>query len=344
MKILNTPMELENLYINNNHALGFMSIIAIHNTKNGPALGGCRYVQYSSVDDAIQDATNLAKAMTYKSAMAGLPLGGGKAVILSYAKTPDRTKLLHAFGDFVNELNGRYITASDSGTTENDMKIVSQRTNHVTSISNFDGVYDDTADMTATGVLRAIEAAVCYKIGKTNLNGIRVAIQGLGSVGFLLAKKLKDKGAQLIITDIKQKISEEYAKYFQAISVTPEKITEVECDIFSPCALGGVINSSVAANLNASIICGAANNQLANNEIGAQLLERKILYVPDYIANAGGVICAAAQAGIISKQQLLEKIENIYNSVMQICELSAQEILPAHSVANRLAEERFSIS
>jgi len=147
MKILNTPMELENLYINNNHALGFMSIIAIHNTKNGPALGGCRYVQYSSVDDAIQDATNLAKAMTYKSAMAGLPLGGGKAVILSYAKTPDRTKLLHAFGDFVNELNGRYITASDSGTTENDMKIVSQRTNHVTSISNFDGVYDDTADM-----------------------------------------------------------------------------------------------------------------------------------------------------------------------------------------------------
>lgn len=341
MQLLNTPVELENLYIKNNNSLGFVSIIAIHNTKNGPALGGCRYVNYSSVDDAIKDAMNLAKAMTYKSAMAGLPLGGGKAVILSYAKNTDRAKLFGAFGDFVNELKGEYITASDSGTTENDMRIIAEHTKYVTSISNPEGIYYDTADMTANGVLRAIEAAVHYKIAGDSLNGIRVAIQGIGKVGLLLAKKLKDKGAKLILTDINQDISEKCAQNLQALSVHPEEINEVECEVFSPCALGGVINVATAEKLKASIICGAANNQLSSNEVGAQLLERKILYVPDYVVNAGGVICAAAQSGIISRNALLEKIDNIYNSVIQICKVSDQKSLPTHVVANKLAEGKF---
>jgi leucine dehydrogenase len=338
MKLLNSTFNMENLYIKQDAQTGMIAIIAIHNTKNGPALGGCRFVSYPSVDDAVMDAMKLARAMTYKSAMAGLPLGGGKSVIISHSGITDRATVLEAFGSFVNELNGKYITASDSGTNEADMKIVATRTRFITSINKSHEPIDDTAFMTASGVMKAIEAAVAFKFKATQLDGIHVAIQGAGSVGYLLTKMLLDKKAKVTLTDKNTELLARRANEFPVNIVDPDQIFNVNCDIFSPCALGGVLNQSVIENLKCPIICGAANNQLQQDSVGQALLDRNILFIPDYVANAGGVICAAAQAGVITKEDSCQKVNHIYDSVTKIVNLSHETKMPPHFVANQLAD------
>lgn len=341
MKFLGAELDVKNLHIKQDAATGLVAIIAIHNTTNGPALGGCRFVSYVSVDEAISDAIKLARAMTYKSAMAGLPLGGGKSVIISHPGIKDRKTLLEQFGEFVDTLNGEYITASDSGTSEEDMRIVATRTKHVTSINKSSESLDDTAYMTSVGVVRAMEAAVAYRLKKDSLSGVRVAIQGVGSVGYLIAKMLLDKGAKVIITDKNTDLLTKRANELSVDMAQPDNIAEADCDIFAPCALGGVINQSTIQKLRAPIICGAANNQLQDLSAGEQLHQNNILYVPDYVANAGGVICAAAQAGTISKDDSWNKMLDIYNSVTNVVSLSQEMKKPTHFVANYLAEQRF---
>lgn len=340
MNLLNTQFQMENLYIRQDNKTGLIGIIAIHNTKNGPALGGCRFVNYNSVDEAIMDAMKLAKAMTYKSAMAGLPLGGGKSVIISHPGIQDRQRVLEGFGNFVESLNGKYITASDSGTTEEDMHIVAKRTKYVTSINTSNEQIDDTAFMTATGVVKAIEAAVKCKLNKDHFNEVHIAVQGVGNVGYLITKMLINKGAKVTITDKNTKLLTQRAKEIDVDVVAPENITTVVCDVFSPCALGGTINQSTIENIQAPIICGAANNQLYDTQTGEKLHSKGILFVPDYVANAGGVICAASQANIITKDDAYQKVNNIYNSVVNIIEISSNENLPSYIIANNLAEKR----
>ena len=342
MKLLNTNVSFQNLYLKQDVKIGLIAIIAIHNTKNGPALGGCRFVNYDSIDEATLDAMNLAKAMTYKSAMAGLPLGGGKSVIISHAAIKDRKQIFEVFGDWVHTLNGHYITASDSGTTEDDMKVVSSRTQYVTSINNNNEPTDDTAYMTACGVIRAMEAAVVLKLNKNNLEGVHIAVQGMGNVGYLLSKMLVEKGARVTATDINKNLLLQRVNELKLETVDVTDITKIKCDVFSPCALGGVINDVVIDHLQASIICGAANNQLHDIYIDKKLHDKKILFIPDYAANAGGVICAAAQAKVISKEDACLKVNRIYDHVMQIADLSNMTDTPPQAIANRLAEEKFS--
>lgn len=341
MKLFNEELHMENLYLKQDEKTGLIAIIAVHNTKMGPALGGCRFVRYSSVDDAMIDAMRLAKAMTYKSSMAGLPLGGGKSVIVLHPGISDRTKLFESFGEFVESLKGKYITASDSGTSEEDMRIVATRTHYVTSINKSNEKLDDTAFMTATGLVKAIEAAVARKLEKENLKDVHIAIQGMGSVGYLVTNMLLEKGAKITICDTNQKLIAERTKNIPVKIVDPAEITAVECDVFSPCALGGIINQSFLKMNKAPIICGAANNQLQDPAVGEALFKQDVLFVPDYVANAGGVICAAAQAGVISKEDSHQKVNNIYNSVSKIIEMSADLKLPPYVIANDLAEATF---
>lgn len=341
MKLFNAPLKIENLIIKQNPSVGMTAIIAIHSLKRGPALGGCRFVSYDSVDAAMMDAMKLAEAMTYKSAMADLPLGGGKSVIINHANIRDRAVLFRYFGEMVDSLNGQYITATDSGTTEEDMKIVANKTKHVTSISKTKTAQDDTASMTANGVLRAIQAAVKHKFKRDDLEGIHVAIQGVGSVGYLLSKLLIAQGAKLTIGDKNQQALARCQAEFAANVVNADHITSVACDVFAPCALGGVIHSDMIGYLNTPIVCGAANNQLRHAEDGELLRQKGILYLPDYVVNAGGLICAAAQSAIISMQDSIDKVNAIYDSALEILNAAQHLQLATNVVANQLAEARF---
>ena len=342
MKLFDADFFMQNLHVHQDAETGMIAIIALHNLNNGPALGGCRFVSYNTIDEAIIDAMKLARAMTYKSAMAGLPLGGGKAVIINRPEIKDRKRLFEAFGEFVDTLNGRYITASDSGTNEDDMRIVSTRTSHVTSINKSNELTDDTAAMTASGMMYAIEAAVKFRYQKASLDGIHVAIQGVGSVGFRLGKLLREKGARLTLTDKDQALLANCARELSANMVNPDEITSVDCDIFSPCALGGVVTAKVIHDMKAAIICGAANNQLQTQLDNDLFKKKNILYVPDYVANAGGVICAAAQAGVITKEESYSKVKSIYDSVLEVLKQSYEAAIPSHLVANEIAEKRFA--
>lgn len=341
MKFLNAELDVKNLYIKQDAATGLIAIIAIHNTTNGPALGGCRFVNYATVDDAVNDVIRLARAMTYKSALAGLPLGGGKSVIISHPGINDKQKVFEQFGEFVDTLKGEYITASDSGTSETEMKIIATRTPYVTSINKSSESLDDTAYMTSVGLVRAMEAAVAYRLNKDSLSGVRVAIQGAGNVGYLVAKMLLEKGAEIVITDKNTALLTKCATELSVSTTSPDVIAEADCDIFAPCALGGIINNATIAKLKAPIICGAANNQLQDQAAGEQLYQNNILYIPDFVANAGGVICAAAQAGTISKDESWNKMLDIYHSVTNVVSLSQEMKKPTHFVANYLAEQKF---
>jgi leucine dehydrogenase len=341
MQLFNKEFNLENLYLKQDPASGLIAIIAIHNTQMGPALGGCRFVSYPSVDAAITDAIQLATAMTYKSTVAGLPLGGGKAVLIAHPGISHRKKIFELFGEMVEELKGKYITASDSGTNEEDMRIVATKTTFVTSINKTDDPFNDTAYMTALGVLNAIQSAVQFKLNKKELDNIHIAIQGMGSVGFLLAKMLLEKGAKITACDVNTALLNERRKQLPFTIIPPQDIYQVACDVFSPCALGGIINPQTLASLKASIICGAANNQLSNDALDQKLCDQDIAYVPDYVANAGGVICAAAQAGVITQEMSCQKVSAIADSVSQILSHSASLHLPTTLLANQLAEKKW---
>jgi leucine dehydrogenase len=318
---------------------GMKAMIAIHNTKLGPALGGCRFIEYPDILSAINDAMRLARGMSFKAASVNLPLGGGKSVIIKPKGSFNRTAYMHQFGKFINELNGRYITALDSGTVLEDMDIIAQHTPYVASLSKYDG---NPSPSTAKGVLRGIQAAVAFKLKKDNLNGIHVAMQGLGQVGYNVAKYLHELGATLTVADVSPLAVQKAVNELGAKVVDTEVIHKVPCDVFAPCALGAVFNDLTIPQLQTTIIAGAANNQLAHSIHGKKLHEKGILFATDYVINAGGLIFAAAKYLHTSEEKINEQIDGIYTSLTEIFIQSAQKNIPASEVADTLAKEKLA--
>ena len=318
---------------------GMKAMIAIHNTKLGPALGGCRFIEYPNTAAALQDAMRLARGMSYKAASVNLPLGGGKSVIMKPKGSFDRNAYMHQFGKFVNELNGRYITALDSGTVLSDMDIIAEHTDYVASLSKFNG---DPSPSTAKGILRGIQAAVAFKLGKDNLKGIHVAIQGLGHVGYLLAQHLHELGATLTVADVSPAAVELAITELGAKSVSTDQIHKVPCDVFAPCALGAIINDITIPQLQTAIIAGAANNQLAHTYHGKKLHDKGILFAADYVINAGGLIFAASKYLHTPEHQVNDQIDSIYTHLIEIFTRSAKDNLPTSEIADTLAQEKLA--
>ncbi|GAA5175364.1 Glu/Leu/Phe/Val dehydrogenase dimerization domain-containing protein [Niveibacterium umoris] len=275
-------------------AAGLRAIIAVHDTALGPALGGCRHWSYASEADALTDALRLSRGMSYKAALAGLPLGGGKSVILANPAA-DRGAMFEAFGRAVECLGGRYITAEDVGTTTGDMSAIRRHTRHVSGVAPDEGGRGDPSPATALGVLMGMLGALELRFDSDTLAGRRVAVQGLGSVGFELCRLLHERGARLIVADIAAERVERAVQAFGAVGVGVDVIHAVEADVFAPCALGAGLNDATLPQLACSIVAGAANNQLAHAGIGPQLKARGILYAPDYLINAGGLIKVAGE-------------------------------------------------
>lgn len=323
------------LHFKIDHETQLFAIIAIHNLKRGPALGGCRWRHYDNTGDAIYDALRLARGMTFKSAISHLPHGGGKAVLIRPQKIVDKEKYFKSYADFINELGGIYITAADSGTTVEEMDIIAKYTKHVTSTSKI----GNPAIYTAHGVLRGIEAAVKFKLKKDSLKDLHITIQGVGQVGYLLAKSCHELGATLTVSDVSEELTERCKKEFGAAVVPPSTIHEVQSDVFAPCALGAILNHRSISKLQSPIIVGSANNQLAEVSDGHLLHRLGILYAPDFVANAGGVIQASAKYYGDSENQLMTKIDGIYDTLTTIFERSAKTHKSTSDIADDLAME-----
>lgn len=320
--------------------VGLKAIIAIHNTTMGPALGGTRMWNYKNEEEALIDVLRLSEGMTYKASAAGLNLGGGKAVIIGNSKTDKTEALFRAFGQYVNSLNGRYITAEDVGTTVKDIEYVYMETPWVTGIPKSLGGSGDPSPYTAHGVLMAIKASCKEKLGTDSLRGVRIAVQGLGNVGSHLVKYLKDEGAELTITDIDEERTKKLADQFGAKTVAPDEITKVECEIFSPCALGAVINDQTIETLKCKIVAGGANNQLLEGRHGTALKEMGILYAPDFVANAGGLMNVFVELEGYSVDRALEKTTRIYDNMLEIFASAKKENIPTNEAAVRFAKQR----
>ncbi|WP_341645872.1 Glu/Leu/Phe/Val dehydrogenase dimerization domain-containing protein [Thauera sp. SDU_THAU2] len=324
---------------------GLKAIIAVHNSNLGPALGGCRMWPYATEEEAIRDVLRLSRGMTYKSAMANLKLGGGKSVIIGNPRTQKTPELLAAFARALQQLNGRYIAAEDSGTSVDDMKYMAQFTPHVAGIvdkpSDEGTRSGDPSPATAYGTFIGIKAAARERLGRDSLEGLRVAVQGVGNVGFDLARQLKDAGASLWVTDIHRDSLTRAAKELGATVVAPEEIFGLDVDVFAPCALGAVLNDQTIPQLKASIVAGAANNQLAEVRHGTELMKRGILYAPDYVINAGGIIDVYHERIGFDRKALLRHIEGIHDNLMEVFERAGREERPTGEVADAIAEERF---
>ncbi len=325
-------LDIEDLHFKSDPVTGLKAIVAIHNTSRGPALGGTRCLDYVSEHDAIEDVIRLARSMSYKSAFADLPYGGGKAVLMRPQQMKNPDAYFECYGEFINTFNGRFITAVDVGTSVEDMDKIARRTRYVLSTSSSRG---DPSQHTAKGVLRGIKAAVKVRLDRDDLDGTRIAIQGVGKVGFHLAQLLHLEGAQLIISDINQQVAKRCAYLLEAEIVSADQIVSVDCDVLAPCALGGGINSITLDTIKAKIICGAANNQLASDHIGDKLYQKQIFYVPDYIVNAGGLFHVV----LASSTAAQTKVSEIYDAVIDIYQRSKKNREPSHRVANRIAEQ-----
>ena len=317
---------------------GLKAIIAVHNTNLGPAAGGCRFWDYENEDDALKDVLRLSKGMTYKNAMAGLRLGGGKAVIIGNPKQLKSQALFEAFGRAVERVGGRYITAEDVNITTADMAIVNTQTDYV---SGLEGKSGNPGPFTALGTFLGIKAAVKYKLGKDDLAGIKVAVQGLGSVGYSLCQKLHAAGAELIVTDINEVALEKAKTELGATVVGLDEIYSQDVDVFSPCALGASVNDQTIDQLKAVIVAGCANNQLAEARHDLALKERGILYAPDYVINAGGIINVALEIypEPYCADEATRLVENIYNTLMNVFVAAGEQNLPTGQVADQMARE-----
>ncbi|GEK46009.1 Glu/Leu/Phe/Val family dehydrogenase [Bisbaumannia pacifica] len=323
-------------------ASGLKAIIAIHNTHLGPALGGLRVFPYASDGEALSDVLRLSRGMSYKSALAGLPLGGGKAVIIADPRRDKTPALMRAMGRLVERLGGRYITAEDSGTGEADMQWIAEETTYVTGLRRSEDESGDPSPFTARGVFHGLQAAVRHRLGRDDLDGVRVAIQGVGSVGAHLARQLKAAGAELVISDIDATAVAHLAEELGAATLPPEAILDADVDVFAPCALGGAIDEAACRRLKAKVVAGAANNQLATPAAGEALHRRGILYAPDYVTNAGGVIEVAWQRrSDYDRQAVIAQVERIGTTLATIFERASREGERPEQVADRLAEERF---
>ena len=336
----------EQVVFGHDQASGLKAIIAVHDTTLGPALGGCRMWNYASDEEALRDVLRLSRGMTYKSALARLPLGGGKAVIIGDPRSGKSEALFQAMGDFVDKLGGRYITAADSGTGVAEMQIMAQRTRPVAGAGQreaFDGGSRDgnPSPSTAYGVFVGIRAAVRHRLGRDDLKGLRVAIQGVGEVGFSLARHLKDAGAELWVTDIFEANQRRAVEQLGAHGVGQHDIFGLDVDVFAPCALGAIVNPQTLEALRAPIIAGAANNQLASPELAEQLRRRDCLYAPDYAINAGGIIDVYHERIGFERAALIRHIEGIRDNLMEVFERAREEDRPTAEVADAIAEERF---
>lgn len=316
-------------------ALGFAGFIAIHNTVLGPAGGGCRIWNYAKTEDALTDALRLSRGMTYKNAMAELPMGGGKAVI--YRMGADRNACFEKFGEQVEALGGRYVTAEDVGATVADMRAIARRTAYVAGIPKEAGqAGGDPSPMTALGVFVSIKALLGGSV-----QGRTIAVQGVGSVGYNLCKLLADEGAKLIIADVNQQ-NLERAKALGAEVVTPDRIHAVKADVFAPCALGAGLNTRTIPELGAPIVCGAANNQLEIEEDGARLVARDITYAPDYVVNAGGIINVSAEYLGEPADVVEGRVRAIAPRLLRVLETAKAENLTPHQAADRIVRERIA--
>ncbi len=329
--------DYEQVVFNYDEASGLKAIIAIHDTTLGPALGGTRIWDYETEEEALNDVLRLAKGMTYKSAAAGLNLGGGKAVIIGDPKEIKSEELWRAYGRFVQSLNGRYITAEDVNTNVDDMHIVAEETDFVTGLPSTSG---DPSPVTALGVFHGIRASADEVYGTDDLNGKVVAVQGVGHVGYYLVKHLKEAGADVIVTDIKQDNIDKVVEDFGVKVVEPGKIYSVDCDIFAPCALGAVINDDTIPQLNCDIVAGAANNVLEEERHGDELEEKGIVYAPDYVINAGGVINVYDELIGYDRERALKRARNIYSNIKKVFEISKRDDIPTYQAADIVAEER----
>lgn len=318
---------------------GLKAFVAIHNLNRGPAIGGCRVATYQTVDKAMEDALRLGYMMSYKAAINNLPHGGAKAVIIKPKVIKDKEAFFEKFGEFVNDLGGRYITAVDSGTSPAEMDIIARRTPYVTC-TTASGADSDPSPLTALGVRRAIEAAVKFKMGRDTLEGIHVAIQGAGNVGYYLAKELHDLGATLTMSDINLKSLQRCVDEFGAKVCLPDEIYSVEADVFAPCALGAVLSLKTINQLKTAIVAGSANNQLSHSHYGTLLHERGILYAPDFLINAGGLIHVAVLYDHGDMNKSLEQINNIYHTVYDIYERSARDNRATNQIAEMIARDR----
>lgn len=323
-----------------NKEAGLKAIIAIHNTALGPALGGTRMWNYNSEEEALIDVLRLSKGMTYKASAAGLNLGGGKAVIIGDPKTQKTEEMFRAFGAFVNSLGGQYITAEDVGTSVKDMEYVFMETPFVTGIPSAFGGSGDPSPYTAHGVFMAIKASVKEKLGLDSTSGLKINVQGLGNVGRHLVEFLVNDGAKVGVADIDKDRVKSLVDKYKVTAVDANEVVTSDCDVFAPCALGAIINDQTISKLKCKIICGGANNQLAEHRHGDALRELGILYAPDFVANAGGLMNVFVELEGYSSDRAFEKTKQVYDSMMNIFKIAKTENIPTHVAANRLAEKR----
>ena len=330
-------MGHEQVLLSHDPSCGYFGIIAIHDTTLGPALGGTRFWQYGTTDEAITDALRLARGMTYKSAVAGINLGGGKSVIIGDNKRVDREALFRAHGRFIETLGGRYITAEDIGTSPADMEYIKLETDHVAGLLGLSG---DPSPVTGYGVYVGMKAAAKVRWGSDSLSGKTVAVQGAGKVAHYLMQHLHAEGARIIVTDIDAEKVKRAVEEFGARSVPPDAIYDQEADIYAPCALGATINDVTLPRLKVQIIAGGANNQLAEDRHGDELERRGILYAPDYVINGGGVINVYGELHRWPVERAKKKAGEIYDTLLRIFEIAKRERIPTYRAADRLAEQR----
>lgn len=330
----------EQLLFCNDNATGLKAIIAVHNTTLGPALGGTRMWAYNNELEALTDVLRLSRGMTYKNSISGLNLGGGKAVIIGNARTDKSEALMRRFGKFVNSLAGKYITAEDVGISTADMSWVNMETNHVVGLPGKSG---DPSPVTAYGVYMGMKAAAKLQFGSDSLAGKKVAVQGVGHVGEYLVKHLAKENAEIFISDIHEETLTHVSKKYGAKVVGLNDIYTIDMDIYAPCALGATVNDETLAQLKCSIIAGAANNQLKDELIHGEIVRDKgIMYIPDFMINAGGVINCYAEVKGFSAEWAMSKAEEIYNRTISIVNRSKENQVPTYKIANTMAEERIA--
>jgi leucine dehydrogenase len=315
----------------------YRGFVAIHSTKLGPAVGGTRFWKYENDEAAVQDLLRLARGMTYKNALAGIPFGGGKSIVLRSGSEIDRERIFRAHGRFVDTFGGQYITAEDVGTSPADMEFVRRETNHVAGLLGKSG---DPSPVTGRGVFRALQAAAKHRWGSDDVSGRTVALQGCGNVGYWLASNLHQAGARLIASEVDPTKVERVIKEFGALAVAPEEIYATDADIFAPCALGGIINDDTIPQLKVEIVVGGANNQLLEARHGDELARLGILYAPDYAANSGGMISGCRELLGWEATKSAAKVEEIYDTLLGIFRMAEAEGIPTYRAADRLAEQR----
>jgi leucine dehydrogenase len=328
----------EQLLFCNDNETGLKAIIAVHNTVLGPALGGTRMWAYNNEMEALTDVLRLSRGMTYKNSISGLNLGGGKAVIIGDARTMKSEALMRRFGKFVNSLAGKYITAEDVGIGTADMVYVNMETNHVVGLPGKSG---DPSPVTAHGVYMGMKASAKEQFGSDSLSGKKIAVQGVGHVGGYLVESLAKEGADIYVTDIHEPTLKRISQDFGAKVVGLDEIYDIDMDIYAPCALGATVNDETLSRLKCSIIAGAANNQLKQEDIhGRLVMEKGIIYAPDFALNAGGVINCYSEVKGLSSEWAMSKADEIYNTIGNIIKRSKSENIPAYQIANKMAEER----